>query len=80
MCKRLGAVCCVLMFLCFGAHAQEFAGSETSEFHIAAAVPKIKAGLVRWHESFATALRSADKSGKPVLLFQLVGNLDEALC
>lgn len=44
------------------------------------AIPKIQSGLVRWLPSFAWAKEAAKKSGKPVLLFQLVGNLDESLC
>ena len=32
------------------------------------------------HASFAHARRAAMKSGKPVLLFQLLGRLDDAFC
>lgn len=35
---------------------------------------------VRWHGSFAAATEAAAKSGKPVLLFQLLGRLDDAFC
>ena len=37
-------------------------------------------GDVRWHESFESALESSRESGKPVLLFQLLGRLDERFC
>lgn len=35
---------------------------------------------VRWHEDYDAALLAAEKSRKPVLLFQLLGRLDEELC
>lgn len=38
---------------------------------------KVKPGRVRWHPSFADACQAARQSGKPVLLFQLIGKLDE---
>ena len=38
--------------------------------------PAVEPGKVRWHESFAAAKAAAAKSGKPVLLFQLMGRLD----
>jgi hypothetical protein len=37
-------------------------------------------GLVRWHADFASACAAAERSGKPVLLFQLLGRLDDELC
>jgi hypothetical protein len=42
--------------------------------------PKVAAGKVAWHKSFAAACEAAKRSGKPVLLFQLMGNLDEQFC
>lgn len=39
--------------------------------------PKVKAGNVQWHPDFEKACAAAGKSGKPVLLFQLFGRLDE---
>jgi hypothetical protein len=36
--------------------------------------------LVRWHASYDAALAAARVSRKPVLLFQLLGRLDDALC
>ncbi len=35
---------------------------------------------VRWHDSFTAAVEAATTSGKPVLLFQLLGRLDDAFC
>lgn len=37
-------------------------------------------GLVRWHENAAAAADRARKSYKPVLVFQMMGNLDEEFC
>lgn len=37
-------------------------------------------GLVDWHDSFDAACAAARDSGKPVLLFQLFGRLDEEHC
>lgn len=42
--------------------------------------PKVEPGKVRWHKTFADACRAAKKSGKPVLLFQMMGKLDECFC
>jgi hypothetical protein len=41
---------------------------------------KVAPGLVRWHPDFARACAAARESGKPVLLFQLLGQLDDELC
>ena len=37
-------------------------------------------GLVRWHSTYKEALQAAQQSGKPVLLFQLMGRLDQEFC
>lgn len=42
--------------------------------------PKVKPGLITWHPTFADACQAAQKSGKPVLLFQLMGKLDNQFC
>ena len=42
--------------------------------------PKVKPGLVKWHANFAKACEASKKSGKPVLLFQLMGKLDDQFC
>jgi hypothetical protein len=42
--------------------------------------PKVKPGDVKWHASFAEACKAAEKSGKPVLLFQMMGKLDDQFC
>jgi hypothetical protein len=42
--------------------------------------PKVQPGKVRWHADFDTACRAATRSGKPVLLFQMMGRLDQKFC
>jgi hypothetical protein len=42
--------------------------------------PKVTPGKVRWHADFAAARAAARASGKPVLLFQMMGKLDEQFC
>jgi hypothetical protein len=37
-------------------------------------------GLVHWHATFAEACRAAQKSHKPVLLFHMMGKLDDLFC
>lgn len=39
--------------------------------------PTVKPGKVTWHADLATACRRAKESGKPVLLFQMMGRLDQ---
>jgi hypothetical protein len=42
--------------------------------------PKVEPGKVKWHPNFATACKAAEQSGKPVLLFQMMGRLDDRFC
>jgi len=42
--------------------------------------PRVEPGKVRWHKTFTDACAAAKKSGKPVLLFQMMGKLDERFC
>jgi hypothetical protein len=37
-------------------------------------------GKVHWHATFDAARDAAKKSGKPVLLFQMMGRLDHTFC
>ena len=39
--------------------------------------PKCKPGLVTWHANLQEAKTASRRSGKPILLFQLLGKLDE---
>jgi hypothetical protein len=40
----------------------------------------IPTNKVDWHEDFDAACQASRDSGKPVLLFQLMGRLDEVFC
>jgi len=42
--------------------------------------PKVAPGRVAWHPTFAAACEAARKSGRPVLLFQMMGKLDDQFC
>lgn len=42
--------------------------------------PTVAAGLVKWHPTLENAQTAAEKSGKPVLLFQMMGYLDKKFC
>ncbi len=42
--------------------------------------PKVEPGKVTWHKDFDEACASSKLSGKPVLLFQMMGKLDDGFC
>jgi hypothetical protein len=42
--------------------------------------PEVEPGLIRWHADFAAACAAAKSSGMPVLLFQMMGRLDQQFC
>jgi len=42
--------------------------------------PTVEPGRVVWHPSFDAALAASKDSGKPVLLFHLMGQLDKQFC
>lgn len=42
--------------------------------------PKVEPGKVRWHKDLAAACAASAKTGKPVLLFQMMGKLDDQFC
>jgi hypothetical protein len=42
--------------------------------------PKVEPGKVKWHATFAAACAASQKSRKPVLLFQMMGKLDDQFC
>jgi hypothetical protein len=56
------------------------AASKRSDLSTSEPNPKVQPGLVRWHPSLEAACTAAKKSGKPVLLFQMMGRLDEQFC
>ena len=41
---------------------------------------RVSPGNVRWHGDVAAACAASELSRKPVLLFQMMGRLDERLC
>lgn len=41
---------------------------------------RVPAGLVAWYRDIASASRRSKISGKPVLVFQMLGNLDDEFC
>jgi len=42
--------------------------------------PKVRPGLINWHKSFQDACLASKSSGKPVLLFPMLGRLDQEFC
>jgi len=42
--------------------------------------PRVPAGVIEWHPTLDAARETAAVSGKPILLFELFGRLDEARC
>jgi hypothetical protein len=42
--------------------------------------PTVEPGRVTWHPSFADARAASAKSGKPVLVFHMMGQLDKQFC
>jgi hypothetical protein len=42
--------------------------------------PRVLPGLVNWHPTFADARAAAEKSGRPVLVFHMMGQLDHQFC
>ena len=42
--------------------------------------PQARPGRVRWHGDFAAACEAGRTSGKPVLLFHMLGRLDQKFC
>ena len=42
--------------------------------------PRVLPGLVQWHPTFEAARDAAEKSGRPVLVFHMMGQLDRQFC
>ena len=42
--------------------------------------PKVQPGKVRWHATLADAQAASTRSKRPVLLFQMMGKLDDQFC
>lgn len=41
---------------------------------------KVQPGFVAWHSNFSEACETSKRSGKPVLLFEMLGKLDDEFC
>jgi hypothetical protein len=52
-------------------------GTSTSQEH---GPEHVQPGLVQWHADRESALAAAKESGRPVLIFQMLGRLDELFC
>ena len=46
----------------------------------ASANPAVAPGQVVWHDDFRAACAASADSGRPVLLFQMLGRLDQEFC
>jgi hypothetical protein len=42
--------------------------------------PKVQPGKVNWHPDLEAACQAAKQSGKPVLVFHMMGRLDDRFC
>jgi hypothetical protein len=42
--------------------------------------PRVEPGKVKWHATIADAHAAAQKSGRPVLVFHMMGQLDRQFC
>lgn len=42
--------------------------------------PRVRPGRVRWHDDFEAACAASTRSRKPVLLFHMLGRMDEKFC
>ena len=68
-------VCLLLLALPFASCATPPSASQPSK------PAQVSTGLVEWHAGGLEAAKQASAvSGKPVLLFELFGNLDEVFC
>lgn len=42
--------------------------------------PRVEAGKVKWHATFADACKAAENTRRPVLLLHMMGELDRQFC
>lgn len=42
--------------------------------------PKVAPGNINWHKDLATAMQASKKTRKPILVFHMMGNLDDRFC
>ncbi|HEY9681627.1 MAG TPA: hypothetical protein V6C86_08595 [Oculatellaceae cyanobacterium] len=55
-------------------------GNAKSESVVGSPSLRVAPGKVRWHATLSEAMVASKLSGKPVLLFQMMGKLDDAFC
>jgi hypothetical protein len=60
--------------------AEALARAEARARAEALANPKVEPGKVKWHADLDAACAAAAKSGKPVLVFHMMGKLDDQFC
>ena len=72
----LGLVCAGFLSLL----ARSEGRTPTAQRALLKTTPTANTGGIRWLTSFEKAKQQALREKKPVLLFQLFGKLDEALC
>jgi len=68
-----------------GAHEREDGHASTTNGRLESTAeraenPSVAPGLVSWHANRQAASAASARSGRPVLVFQLLGRLDEELC
>jgi hypothetical protein len=76
--RRL-CLCTTLLLLLFTSTCTKATTNDDPAAASAAPATTTIAG-VRWHASFAAARAEARRDGKPILLLQLFGRLDEEFC
>jgi hypothetical protein len=64
----------------YSAFANTASTKNTSSNSVPIANKNVPPGLVTWRKDFATACSLSQRSGKPVLLFQMMGKLDDEFC
>ena len=55
-------------------------GAITHAPAVVAPMAKVKPGLVNWHKDITDATNHSAKSGKPVLVFHMMGSMDDRFC
>jgi hypothetical protein len=56
------------------------ATAPTNTTTIPDANPTVEPGKVKWHKTLADAQAASEKTGRPVLLFHMMGQLDKQFC
>jgi hypothetical protein len=62
------------------AQAAQFAKALATQAKAAQDNPKVEPGKVKWHANLANACKASAASGKPVMIFYMMGKLDDKFC